>query len=414
MVQNFELTKEWALEKDRNNEFKAIQEQFYIDNNPLYFDGNSLGLLSRKAEESIQRILNEWKTLGINGWFKGAIPWFYFAETLGKRCAPLVGAKPEEVVLTGTTTINIHSLIATFYEPKGSKTKILVDELNFPTDIYAVRNQIELRGLDPEENLVFVKSKDGKVIHEEDIIEAMTDDIALIFLPTVFYRTGQLLDVELLTKEAHKRGITIGFDASHSIGILPHYFDQWDVDFATWCSYKYLNGGPGSSAFIYVNQKHFTKTPKIVGWFGYIKDEQFDFKLDFNHNRTAGGWQISSPCILGSASLDGSLSLFEHTSIEKIREKSLELTNYLLFLVDSILIPLGFSVSTPRKDNKRGGHIALEHDKARNIVDRLNEQKMVTDYRPPNVIRIAPNPLYNTFSDLWILINKIKEITESM
>ncbi|MDH5788622.1 MAG: aminotransferase class V-fold PLP-dependent enzyme, partial [Candidatus Bathyarchaeota archaeon] len=273
----------------------------------IYVDGNSLGLLSKDSESSVFRVLDEWKTLGIRGWLEANHPWFYFAEELGAMCAKIVGAESEEVVATSATTVNIHSLVNTFYQPSGKKRRILADELTFPTDIYALRSVMKLRGLNPSDNLILVQSEDGRFLDEKKIVELMDENIALVFLPSVLYRSGQLLKMKYLVEEAHRREISIGFDCSHSVGVVPHYFDKWDVDFALWCSYKYLNGGPGGTAFLYVNRKHFSREPALAGWFGYVKEKQFNLSLKFEHSRSAGGWQISSPAILSSAPIEGSL-----------------------------------------------------------------------------------------------------------
>jgi len=207
---------------------------------------------------------------------------------------PLVGAMPEEVVATSSTTVNLHTLVGTFYHPRGKKTKILADELNFPSDIYALESQIRLKGLNPRENLVLIKSRDGRFLEEEDIVEAMKDEVALVLLPSVLYRSGQLLDIEYLARKAGERGIPIGFDCSHSIGAVPHYFNRWGVDFAFWCNYKYMNNGPGGVASLYINKRHFTESSSLAGWWGYRKDKQFEMSLEFEKAEGAGGWQIGT------------------------------------------------------------------------------------------------------------------------
>src|SRR5699024_3110582 len=222
----------YAQQLDQQDELKSYRNEFYINPEEIYLDGNSLGLLSKRAQHSLMGLLESWKKHGIDGWTAGEYPWFYLSEKLGEMSAPLVGADPNEVIVTGSTTANLHQLVATFYKTEGKRTKILADELNFPSDIYALKSQLQLRGLDPKDHLVQVKSSDGDTIQEEDIVKAMTDDIALIILPSVLYRSGQLLDIEKLTKEAHQRGIKIGFDLCHSIGAIPHNLHDWDVDFA--------------------------------------------------------------------------------------------------------------------------------------------------------------------------------------
>jgi kynureninase len=358
--------------------------------------------------------VNEWKTLGIRGWLEAQPPWFYLAENLGSTCAKLVGAKPDEVVATGTTTINIHSLVNTFYRPCGSRRGIIADELDFPSDIYALKSALELRGLDPDIDLILTPSKDGRFLEESEIVELMDERVALIFLPSVLYRSGQLLNMQYLVEEAHSRGIPIGFDCCHSVGIVEHHFDKLDLDFAVWCSYKYLNGGPGSTAFLYVNRKHFDQKPAIAGWFGCVKDKQFDMSLEFQHSKSAGGWQISSPAILSSAPIEGSLKMILEVGMEEIRRKSLKMTSYLTFLIDELLsqYPYNFSIGTPREDHRRGGHVAIEHKEAMRISAALRTRGIIPDHRRPNIIRVAPVPLYNTYSEVRQLIQSLKEIIE--
>jgi kynureninase len=375
-------------------------------------DGNSLGLLSKDAETCVGRVLQEWKELGIRGWLGGNPPWFYYAETLGEMACELVGAKPEEVVATGATTVNLHSLVSTFYAPTHSRNKILADELNFPTDIYALQSQVKLKGFNPETHLVLAPSKDGRTLDEETIVALMKSDTALIVLPSVLYKSGQLLDMEYLTEEAHSRDILIGFDCSHSVGVVPHSFDTIGVDFAFWCSYKYLNGGPGSPAFLYVNKKHFNREPALAGWFGYKKDKQFDMLLHFEHAHSAGGWQISSPSILSTAPLEGALSITLEAGIHNIRKKSLRMTSYFMFLVDELLSEYGFTIGTPREYKRRGGHVALEHKEGFRINEALKHKNIIPDFRPPNIIRIAPIPLYNTYHEIWEIVQCLKEILE--
>lgn len=334
---------------------------------------------------------------------------------MGALAAELVGATPDEVVATGTTTTNIHQLVATFYEPAPGRARILADTLNFPTDLYALRSQIALRGQDPERDLLLVESLDGQTLDEADIEARLNDEVALVFLPSVLYRSGQLLDVERLCRAAHARSIPIGLDCSHSVGVLAHRLDDWDVDFAVWCGYKYLCGGPGAPAFLYVNRRHFERAPALAGWFGYAKQQQFELRSDFQPQPDAGGWQISSPGILGAAALFGALGLMREVGIDAIEAKSRLLTKYLMQLVDTRLAhaPYGFRVGTPREPRRRGGHVALEHpDEAYRISLALRARGVVPDFRPPNVIRLAPSPLYTGFEDIWRLVQHIVEIVD--
>jgi kynureninase len=411
----FETSVDFARELDMKDPLANFRHRFYIPHGTIYMDGNSLGLFSMDAERSTLRVLGEWRSLAIGGWLKAKKPWFYLAEEVGAKCSKLVGAQPDEVVLTGTTTINIHQLVHTFYHPRGRRKKILADGLNFPTDIYALRSALRLRGQDAEKDLVLAPSVDNRYLNENQIADLMDEETALVFLPSVLYRSGQLLDMEYLAKEAHRKGIPIGFDCSHSVGIVPHRFDEWNLDFALWCSYKYLNGGPGGSAFLYLNKKHFSLEPALAGWFGYVKDRQFDMSIDFEHARSAGGWQISSPAILSSAPIEGSLDVVLEAGIEAIREKSLKMSSYLIYLVDQVLgkSPYDFKIGTPREAKRRGGHVAVEHEEGMKISQALGAKDVVTDFRPPNVIRVAPIPLYNTYNEVWRVVQSLKEIIDN-
>jgi len=410
----FEASEDFAKKLDSDDPLAKFRNRFHIPEGTIYVDGNSLGLLSTDSENSVLRVLNEWKTLGIKGWLEAKHPWFYLAEELGAKCAKIVGAEPEEIIATGTTTINIYSLVNTFYHPKAKRTRILADELNFPTDIYALNSIIKLRELDPEKNLILTPSKDGRFLDEDRIVKMMDKDVALVFLPSVLYRSGQLLDMQHLTKEAHKKDTLIGFDCSHSVGAVQHHFDEWNVDFALWCSYKYLNGGPGGTAFLYVNKKHFDREPALAGWFGYIKDRQFDMSLDFEHARSAGGWQISSPAILSLAPIEGSLTIILEAGMEAIRAKSLKMTSYLIYLVDETLSepPYNFRIGTPREAEQRGGHVAIEHEEGMRISEGLRARGIISDFRPPNVMRIAPIALYDTYHEIWQIAQHLREIID--
>ncbi|MFW9904582.1 MAG: kynureninase [Candidatus Thorarchaeota archaeon] len=411
MQNTFTTTEDYAKQLDLEDPLREFRERYFIPENTIYMDGNSLGLLPKDAEKSLLRAVNEWKTLGIYGWFEGEKSWWYYGEDLGAKIAPLVGAEPNEVVATGTTTVNLHSLISTFYHPKGKRTKILADELDFPTDIYALKSQIKLKGLDPKEHLVLAPTN-GRFLKEEKIIELMTNDIALVLLPSALYRSGQLLDMAYLTEEAHKRKILIGFDCSHSVGAVPHFFDEWGVDFAVWCSYKYLNSGPGGTAFLYINKRHFYRDPGLTGWFGYVKEKQFEMLLDFEHEKSAGGWQMSSSNILCSAPIEGALGVTLEAGIKRIREKSINMTSYLIFLIDELLSqePYNCKVGTPRDPDRRTGHVAIEHDEAFRMTEALKAKRVITDYRPPNIIRVAPVALYNTYYEVWQIVQVLREI----
>ncbi|MGH2549955.1 MAG: kynureninase [Thermomicrobiales bacterium] len=410
------LSLEYARSLDAVDPLASFRERFYHPADTLYFDGNSLGLLSKDAEAAVLNGLDQWKRLAIDGWMKADPAWFTFGEELGRLVSSLVGAEADQVIVTGTTTVNLHSLVSTFYQPAGKRTKIVATDLDFPSDIYALQSQIALKGGDPETDLVRVASRDGRNVDEDDLIAAFTDEVALILLPSVLYRSGQLLDIGKLTAAAHERGILIGFDCAHSVGSMPHYFDRDDVDFAFWCGYKYLNGGPGSVGALYVNRRHFGTKPGLSGWWGYHKERQFDMLHTWESAPAAGAWQISTVPLLSTTPLLGSLRMFHEAGIERLREKSLKATDYLVSLLNGFGLleaPYNFRIGTPLDHARRGGHIAVEHDAGPRIAKALKQVGVVPDFRPPDVIRLAPIPLYTSYEDVWTVIQKLREVVDT-
>ena len=404
MVKKLEEMKAKAEQLDLQDPLGRFRERFILPPGRIYMDGNSLGLPPKESIAGVQRVMEEWKTLNIDGFLEGKMPWFTMPEELGRMMAPLVGALPQEVVLSGSTTSNLHSLVSTFYQPEGKRRKILADELNFPSDLYALASEIRLKGGDPSRDLVLVRSRDGSTLEEEDIMAQMDETVSVALLPSVLYRSGQILDMERLARFAHEKGIVIGFDCAHSAGSVPHRLHDWGVDFAFWCSYKHLNGGPGSPAFLFLHERHFDREPGLAGWFGYVKNRQFDMALGFEHARSAGGWQLGTPSVLSAATLEAALQVQEEASIGRIREKSLKLTDFLIELVDGFLSdePYGYSIATPRGHERRGGHLAIEHpSEAWRICCALKSRGIIPDFRPARVIRVAPVALYNTFTEVW-------------
>jgi len=404
----------FALALDAADPLAAFRGRFLPPAGKIYLNGNSLGVASRDALSSVQRAAAEWQSLGIGGWMAGDPPWISYAERVGAMAADLVGAAPDEVVATGTTTLNIHAMVSTFFAGQRRR-KILADELTFPTALYALEGQLRLQGLDPGEHLLLARSTDGRTLDEDAIAALMTEEVAVALLPSVLYRSAQLLDMGFLTRAAHKKGIIVGFDCAHSVGVVPHDFAALAADFAVWCSYKYLNAGPGSPAFLYLNRRHFDRQPLLCGWFGYKKNSQFDLATSFSHQRSAGGWQISSPGILALAAAEGALKIVLEAGIGRIRQKSLALTSYLIDLVDAVLAPAPYSfrVASPREPERRGGHVAMERDQeAMRISVALKRMGFVVDFRGPATIRVAPAPLYNTFHEVWSAIHGLKEIVD--
>jgi kynureninase len=404
--------REHARERDRRDSLSSLGEGFTPPG--YYMDGNSLGALSEAAETALLRVVGEWRDLGIEGWTEADPPWFTYGERLGGRLAPLVGAREEEVVVANSTTVNIHTLVGTFLDAHGG-TKVLVNDLDFPTDHYAIRAQLRQRGLDPDDHLVVVESRDGRTISEADIEAALDDDVAVVFMPSVLYRSGQLLDIERITHAAHEVGALAGFDLAHSVGVVPHDLSAVGVDFAVWCHYKYLNAGPGAVAGLYVNRAHFGTRPALAGWWGHEKATQFDMNLTFTPAADAGAWQIGTVPVLSAAPLDGALDVVAaagdgdaRAGVEALREKSLALTEYLAELVETRLPAC--ELGTPRNPDRRGGHLAIEHPEAYRVSQALKARDVVVDFRPPNVVRVCPSPYYVGFEDVWCVVEILRAI----
>ncbi len=404
-----------ALALDAADRLAPFRDRFHLPPDRVYLDGNSLGLLSRDAEGEVLAALDQWKRLAIAGWLEADPPWFTLGEELGALTAPLVGAEPDAVVVTGGTTVNLHNLVATFYRPAGRRRQIVATALDFPSDVYALAAQIRLRGGDPATDLVLVPSADGRTIDEADIIASFSDEVALALLPSVHYRSGQLLDIPRLAATARERGISLGFDCAHSVGVVPHRFDEWGVDWAFWCSYKYLNAGPGAIGGLYVNRRHWGTAPGLAGWWGYEKSRQFDMGFEWQGAEGAGAWQISTPPLLAAAPLRGSLRLFAEAGMDALRAKSLALTDFLMDLLEETGLtdaPYDYRIGTPPEPERRGGHVAVEHAEGVRIARALKARGFVPDFRAPNVVRLAPVPLYTTFHEVWRVVEALREIVE--
>ena len=315
-----------ARAMDEADSLAPFRERFYLPPGQVYLDSNSLGLLSREAEVEVMRVVGEWRDLAIGGWLDASPAWFTMAEEAARLVAPLVGAEPDAVIVTGSTTVNLHQLLATLYPPNSRPGAILADALAFPSDIYAIDSHLQQRGLDPATYRRLVPSRDGRTLRTEDILAAFTPEIAVAVLPSVIYTSGQLLDMPIITEAARTKDITILWDLSHSIGIVPHELHTIGADGAFWCHYKYLNAGPGAVGGLYLNRRHFGRTPGLAGWFGSDKARQFDMMHTFHPANGAGALQIGTPPLLSLAPLLGSLRLHHEAGIERIRTKSLALT----------------------------------------------------------------------------------------
>ncbi|WLR43028.1 kynureninase [Bacillus carboniphilus] len=398
----------YALKQDDLDRLKEFKKQFHCPDGSRYFVGNSLGLLSESAEQSLEEVLIEWKDHGIGGWLSDN-PWYYFSEKLSEKFAPFLGADKSEIILTGSITSNLHQAIATFYQPTSKRFKIVTDELSFPTDMYVLQSQMQHHNVDLEKGLKKIKSHDGFLLTEEDIFKSIKDDVAILFLPSVIYTSGQLLNIKKIVEYAHAKGVTVGFDLAHSVGVIPHQLHEWGVDFAVWCNYKYINGGPGAVGGLFIHERHHEKEPAFKGWFGCDKQQQFNMSHTFYKAKGAGGFQLGTPHILSLAPLKGSLELLEQAGIENIRLKSMKITDYMVDIIKELIPEL--TIVSPLLANNRGGHIAITHDEAYRISKIMRDYKVIVDCRG-NIIRLSPHPLYCSFREVWEVVNLLQRIID--
>jgi len=405
----------FAREMDAQDPLRDFREQFYLplgrDGKPLiYFAGNSLGLMPRSARAIVEEELDNWAKLGVDAHHAAGTPWYSYHEALREPTARLVGAKPIEVICMNSLTVNLHLMMATFYRPTRSRFKILMEEPAFPSDTYAVKTQIAHHGLDTKDALVLARARNGETtIRTEDILDLINkhaDQLAVVMFGGVNFFTGQLFDVKKITAAAREHGIIAGFDLAHAIGNVPLALHEWDVDFAVWCSYKYLNAGPGAVAGAFVHERHATNTklPRLAGWFGNDPNTRFRLHLEpeFIPVPSADGWQISNPPIFAMAPLRASLAIFDRAGgIDPPRAKSTKLTGYLEFLLTEIGSKK-FTIITPPDPNGRGCQLSiLAHQHPKELHEELVAAGVKCDFREPNVIRVAPTPLYNTFHEVW-------------
>lgn len=407
-----------ARRLDDADPLKDLRAKFHLPlPGQIYFDGNSLGLLPIAAEAGVRRVLDEWKKFAIGGWLDGSPPWFTLAENLAARVAVFVGAQPEEVAIANSTTVNLHQLLATLY-PGGAvhppRTKILAYADEFPSDLYALASFLRGRGLDPREHLALVPSRADGLLDEAAVCHALMTDptLRLAVLPAVVYTTGQLLDLNTITAAARRAGVLIGFDLSHSVGVVPHRLSDDGVDFAFWCHYKYLNSGPGAPGGLFLHARHAERAPGLAGWWGSHKERMFDLGRELDPAHGASALQIGTPTILGLAAINGALEITEEAGLARIREKSLALTSFLMARLASRL-PFGKDAcrfANPHGAQQRGGHVALAHPEGAGLCRALKAVGIITDFRPPDIVRFAPVPLYNTFEECHETVERLHEI----
>jgi kynureninase len=377
----------------------------------VYFCGNSLGLQPQKAKEAINIELEDWGKWGVEGHFHGRKPWFHYHKFLTEHAAEVVGAKPIEVVIMNQLTVNLHLLMVSFYRPSKEKYKIIMEAGAFPSDMYAIESQVKHHGFNYNDAVIELIPREGEhTLRTEDILKAIEDnasELALVFFSGVQYYTGQYFNIPEITKKAHEVGAMAGFDLAHAAGNVNLKLHDWDVDFAAWCSYKYLNSGPGNVSGIYIHEKHCTnpETPRFSGWWGYQENKRFLMEKGYIPENGAAGWQLSNAPVFGMAIHLASLELFHEAGIENLRKKSIVLTNYLEFILEDAKnqnANLSFEIITPK--NERGAQLSLLTDSnGKALFDHLIHNNIIADWREPNVIRIAPTPMYNSFLDVYLL-----------
>jgi len=418
----------YAQQLDKEDPLTHMRDHFSIPkqangDDEYYFTGNSLGLQPKLAREYVIEVLDAWQERGVKGHFEGDYPWLPYHEFLTEQTAMLVGALPEEVVMMNSLTANLHLMMVSFYQPKGERTKILIEDHAFPSDHYAVESQLKHHHLDVSENMLLWQPRSGEeLLNHDDLYQLIVqhgDEISLILLPGVQYYTGQVLDMKSITEKAHAKGIMVGFDLAHAAGNLVMELHNWQVDFACWCSYKYLNSGAGSVGGCFIHEKHVinsnknTQLNRFSGWWGHDKSSRFKMENNFQAIPTAEGWQLSNPPVLSLAAIRGSLDTIQFAGgITAMRAKSLKLTNYLMDLIKQEL-PNSIRIITPRSDNERGCQLSLmvtvDNLDGKALFNALDRNGVTTDWREPNVIRVAPVPLYNSFEDVFHFVRILKE-----
>lgn len=407
---NFDLTLECALNLDELDNLKDFKELFFYPSNnkkkSIYLSGNSLGLQPKSVSHYINKELSVWKNRGVFGQHER---WEHFHERLSKTTAQIVGAKNSEVVVMNALTVNLHLLLVSFYQPTKMKYKIIIESGAFPSDLYAIHSQVKFHGLEPKESIIEIMPRKGEYsIRKEDIVKTIRDcdSLALVLIGGVNYYTGQSFDMKTIANEAKQVGAVVGFDLAHAAGNINLQLNKWDADFATWCSYKYLCGGPGAPSGVYINEKHHDwNGPRFEGWWGNDKSTRFKMDKEFMPIRSAEAWQISNAPIFGMSSLIASMEIYDKANIKNVSKKGIQLSSYFLYLLKKN-IP-NITVITP---SERGCQLSLIIPKGKNIFKELQKQFVACDWREPNIIRFAPHPLYNSFVEIFDFVQLLKQI----
>lgn len=421
---NFENNLAFAQTMDQADPLRVMRDEFLFpqkNGKPfIYLCGNSLGLQPKVAEEVMKAQLINWQNLAVEGWFEGDTPWMYYHKALKKLMAPIVGALPVEVSPMNTLTVNLHLLLVSFYQPKGKKYKIIMEAGAFPSDQYAIESQVRFHGYDPHDAIIEVAPEAGAYTLETSaIIRAMedhADEIALVLFGGVNYFTGQWFDMPAITQAGHQIGALVGFDLAHAAGNVPLQLHDWGVDFACWCSYKYQNSGPGGISGIFVHEKHFNSDlNRFSGWWGYQEAKRFKMEKGFVPEAGADGWQVSCTQVMPMALYHASLGQFERAGVEALRTKSKNLTSYLYFIINEVNKELGsahFNIITPVKEEERGAQLSIiAKSNGKRIFDGLVDHHILGDWREPDVIRLSPVPMYNSFEDVYLTGEQLLKIS---
>jgi len=412
-----EYSLQFAEALDEKDVLKDFRKQFYLPqhkgNDCVYLTGNSLGLQPKTAKSAIEQELNDWAKFGVEGHFEAKNPWLSYHEMFAEPLAKIVGAKPTEVVAMNGLTTNLHLLFVSFYRPTAQKYKILCEAKAFPSDQYMLESQVRFHGFNPNEALIELAPNVGKHnVSTEQVLEAIEkhkNELALVFIGGVNYYSGQVFDMKTITEKAKKENINCGWDLAHAAGNVPLKLNEWGADFAAWCSYKYLNSGPGSVSGIFVHERHHQNKDlqRFAGWWGHDKKTRFLMEKGFNPIPTAEAWQLSNAPVLAMAAHKAALDLHLEAGLENLRAKSVQLSSYLRFVLNHIASntnKVKFEIITPENDAERGSQVSvLLHGQGKSLFNYLTEKGVIADWREPNVIRMAPVPLYNSFSDIYRL-----------
>ena len=417
----YQNTLAFAKAQDNQDPLSHFRDRFYLpvdkEDEPLvYMCGNSLGCQPRSVALYLEQELNDWANLGVEGHFDAKNPWMPYHESLANQMADIVGALPSEVVIMNTLTTNLHLMMVSFYRPTPTRHKIIIESDAFPSDRYAVESQIKHHGYDPAESLILWKPREGEDLCRYEDLEALVkehgDSIALFLIGNTNYYSGQCYPIDKITQLGHNNGSKVGFDLAHGVGNIMPDLHKNGPDFAVWCTYKYLNSGPGSLGGCFVHERHHTDTElnRFSGWWGHNKDTRFNMRHGFDPIPSAEGWQLSNPPILSMAAVKASLDIFAEAGMENLRAKSIHLTGYLEYLLDDLNNDR-ISVITPRDSEQRGCQLSIQVKNAdRSLHDQLTKAGVISDWREPDVIRVAPAPLYTSYEDVYELVQRLKKV----